>query len=114
MRILSAILSVFNELARPGVGSPYVRGVIFAAHSLVSAALVSGLGVSGFAAAASIAIAYALLKERRDIMTGGGIWDSLEDTMAIAMGGFYGAALWPVYVIGTAFGIMVLANWKRR
>ncbi len=113
MRILSALLSVIKELARPGVGSPYVRGVIFAAHALVSAALVNLLGVSGFAAAASIAIAYALLKERRDIMTGGGIWDSLEDTAGIAMGGFYGAALWPVYVLGTAFGIMVLAEARR-
>ncbi len=113
MRLRQALSNIIADLATPGIGSPYTRGVIFIGHSMVSAALVDALGIAGFIASGAIAIAYAILKERRDIRKGGGIWDSLEDTLAVAMGGFYGALLWPAYVLGTAFGVMVLAEARR-
>ncbi len=112
MRLRQALSNVIADLATPGVGSPHHRAMTFVGHAMVSAALVDWLGIAGFAAAGIVAAVYAL-KERRDIRKGGGIWDSLEDTLAIAMGGFYGTLLWPAYVLGTAFGVMVLSEARR-
>jgi hypothetical protein len=108
-----AFLETIRDLATPGVGNPHHRAMTFVGHSMISAVLVDWLGAAGFAASGIIAAAYAVLKERRDIRKGGGIWDSLEDTLAVAMGGFYGAFMWPAYVLGTAFGIMVLSRARQ-
>lgn len=110
---MTALSRIIRALATPGVGSPYVRGVIFIAHAMVGAAFVSALGLYGLGPAIVIALLYATLKERGDIRRGGGKWDSVEDTLAVAMGALYGSPWWPVAVLLTGFGVMVAAEARK-
>ncbi len=113
MRLRQALLNVIADLATPGVGSPYMRGVIGSAHALVGAAMMSFLGVAGVAWAVCLGAAYWLIKESGDVRRGGASRDGIEDALFVCMGALYGHPGWPVAVLLTAFGVMVLAEMRR-
>lgn len=110
---MSALSRILKTLATPSVGTPYTRGVIFMAHAMCGASIVSAAGWYGIAPALIVCGAYAVFKERDDIKHGGSPWDSLEDSAAVLMGGLYGFPGWPVAVLLTGFGVMVAAEARR-
>jgi hypothetical protein len=112
--MLQAFLATIRDLATPAVGSPYQRGVIWIAHAMVGAAFVSWFGLVGLFPALALGLAYWATKERGDLRRGGALSDGIEDALGVCMGGLYGLPHWPEAILATGFGIMVLANWKRR
>jgi len=111
--MIKALRTVIRDLATPGVGTSYVRGVIWIAHAMVGAAFVSWFGLIGLFPALGLGLAYWTIKERGDLQRGGALWDGIEDALGVCMGGLYGMPHWPEAILATGFGIMVLAEWRR-
>jgi hypothetical protein len=105
------IRQILAELATPSnqVGSldrPYRRAVIGIGHAIVGAALVSALPAWGWPLGLTLGAVYWLIKERGDLLRGGGILDGLEDAAMVSLGAWYGPWWWPVVILGCAGYLM--------
>ncbi len=109
---MSALSRILKTLATPSVGTPYVRGIIFIAHAVVGAAIDYVMGGHGWVFAVALGVAYFAFKEAADMRKGGDLIDSLQDTIGLVMGAS-GVPWWPVAVLLTGFGVMVLAEMRR-
>ena len=112
---MAAIAAIWAELMRPSTApagplqAAYQRGVVGMAHGLLGAALVAILGpLWGMALRGGVALAYFAAKETGDLRRGGTFWDSIEDTAMVGLGAwFWGAAWWPLAMLGLGGAIML-------
>ncbi|MDH5796940.1 MAG: hypothetical protein OEZ19_00105 [Paracoccaceae bacterium] len=112
--MIDAIRRVIAELKKPGYGgSPYIRGIIGIAHSVVGAAMAEFFGVYGTGAALGIGAGYWYLKERGDLRRGGAWKDGIEDAIFVAIGAWYGTPWWPIAILAVGFAVMVRAEARR-
>lgn len=112
--MLESLKRVVAELMRPSnEQTPYMRGVIAIAHAMIGGALSGAFGWHGTAASCAFFILYWIAKERGDLLRGGAWRDGVEDAIFVAMGPFYGAALWPAIVVMFSAAIMVIAEVKK-
>jgi len=91
----------------------YRRAATGVWHAVLGAALCAHLGLWGVGFAFLLAVAYWLVKERRDYARGGAVWDGLEDAVMVSLGAWYGPVWWPAMICAAGVYIMASAAWRR-
>lgn len=106
---MSPLRSIWLDILTPSADDerPYnmlTTGISHAVLGAAASALLQPL-VPWFAAVPLVALAYWLLKERRDLKLGGGRLDGFLDTCFVALGALYaGPAWWPLSILLLGLG----------
>jgi hypothetical protein len=111
------ISSIWQELSTPSnqvgpLDRAYRRALIGVGHALLGAALVSALPGYGWPLGLALGAAYWLIKERGDLLRGGGIVDGIEDAVMVSLGAWCGPWWW--YPLVLACGGYLMAMGARR
>jgi hypothetical protein len=116
LRFVHRLPALWDDLLTPSSGeSAHHRGGTLAGHMILGACLIVATapffgGLAAYAPA-SIAAAYWLAKEARDVARGGDPLDGLEDTFAVWIGALYGPWWWPfVALAGVGYVMLVGAR----
>jgi len=91
---------------------PYSWAVIGIGHAMLGASFAAVVGMWAAPTWWIIVLAYALVKERRDLRNGGWWRDSVADTCFVALGAMYdGPAWWPIAIMLIAGASALVREW---